>query len=107
MPFQQDADSFTDRALVSAGDAGQIVIDRFGDMELHIAVALGAAGFFGCGFRRKPQGGISSGTFGHGGGFHTTPQVEGGVASTTAYRRLGLFARAAKPGLIFPYQPRQ
>jgi hypothetical protein len=52
MPFQQDADVFTHRALVSASDAGQILIDRFGDMELYIAVALGAAGFFGDGSRR-------------------------------------------------------
>ena len=73
MPFQHDADIFTDRAMISAGDAGQIVIHGFGDMDLYIAVALGAAGFFGCGFRRKPQGRNSSGTFGHGGSFPTTP----------------------------------
>ena len=55
MPFQHDADIFTDRALISAGDAGQIVIDRFGDMELDIAVALGTAGFFGGRHRRMQR----------------------------------------------------
>ena len=55
MPFQQDTDIFTDGALISAGDAGQIVIERFGDMQLHIAVALGAARFFGDGSRRTQR----------------------------------------------------
>ena len=43
MPFQQDADVFAHGATVGAGLPGQIVVVRFGPMQLDIAVALDAA----------------------------------------------------------------
>ena len=46
MPFQQDADVFAHGAVVGAGLSGQIVVERFGQMQLDIAVALEATTLF-------------------------------------------------------------
>jgi hypothetical protein len=46
MPFQQDADVFAHGAAVGAGLPGQVVVERFRQMQLDIAVVLDAATHF-------------------------------------------------------------
>lgn len=73
VPFQHHADAFAHPATVGAGLPDQIVIQSFGQVQLDIAVALGAAAMFRG--QCQARGGISGGTFGHGGEFRATPRT--------------------------------
>ena len=73
MPFQQDADVFAHGATVGAGLPGQIVVERFGQMQLDIAVAFATTLFDGSD-SGQTQGRRNGGTFGHGVGLHAIPR---------------------------------
>jgi hypothetical protein len=49
MAFQNDPHVLAHSPTIRAGQLSQIVVESFGEMQLYIAVALGAGAFFSSG----------------------------------------------------------